>query len=383
IKIPPRPQGLPFIGNVHQFDFSKPQVLLWELSKIYGPFISLHLGVVPIIVVSSAEMAKESLKTHDIQFCSRLAKIRKLCVSHLFNPSRAQSFRPIREDEVSRMIEYISKSAASKQVNLSGIMMSLASNIICRIGFGKRHGNEYEAISGRSRFLTFFTEIQASPVGFFVTDYFPFMGWIDKLRGMMRRLEIYFQKADTFYQELNDEHKDPNITKAELQQEDIVDVLLQVQKDHGFKVDLTLDHIYKHTHICAICFANGSTVVWAMTYLMKHPRAMKKVQEEIRSLIGCKGFVDEVDLQEVKYLKAVLKGTLRLQSPIPLLVPKEIMEKCLIDGYEIRAKTLVYVKAWAIRRDPEAWENPEEFNPERFIDCSIDYKEQNLEFIPF
>ncbi|KAH9784057.1 hypothetical protein KPL71_009521 [Citrus sinensis] len=120
-----------------------------------------------------------------------------------------------------------------------------------------------------------------------------------------------------------------------------------------------------------------------MTYLMKHPRAMKKVQEEIRSLIGCKGFVDEVDLQEVKYLKAVLKGTLRLQSPIPLLVPKEIMEKCLIDGYEIRAKTLVYVKAWAIRRDPEAWENPEEFNPERFIDCSIDYKEQNLEFIPF
>ncbi|KAK9206087.1 hypothetical protein WN943_016359 [Citrus x changshan-huyou] len=110
---------------------------------------------------------------------------------------------------------------------------------------------------------------------------------------------------------------------------------------------------------------------------------MKKVQEEIRSLIGCKGFVDEVDLQEVKYLKAVLKGTLRLQSPIPLLVPKEIMEKCLIDGYEIRVKTLVYVKAWAIGRDPEAWENPEECNPERFIDCSIDYKEQNLEFIPF
>ena len=143
------------------------------------------------------------------------------------------------------MIEYISKSAASKQVNRRGIMMSLGSNIICRIGFGKRHGNEYEAISGRSRFLTLFIEIQASSVGFFVADYFPFMGWIYKLRGMMRRLEIYFQKADGFYQELNDEHKDPNITKAELQQEDIVDVLLQVQKDHGFKVDLTLDHICK------------------------------------------------------------------------------------------------------------------------------------------
>ncbi|GAY62213.1 hypothetical protein CUMW_215990 [Citrus unshiu] len=87
IKIPPRPHGLPFIGNVHQFDFSKPQVLLWELSKIYGPFISLHLGVVPIIVVSSAEMAKETLKTHDIQFCSRLAITSLTLVEHkVFDP---------------------------------------------------------------------------------------------------------------------------------------------------------------------------------------------------------------------------------------------------------------------------------------------------------
>ncbi|KAH9718037.1 cytochrome P450 83B1 [Citrus sinensis] len=411
IKLPPGPQGLPFIGNLHQFDVSKPHVSFWELSKKYGPLMSLRLGFVPTLVVSSAKMAKETLKTHDLQFSSRPAlvatqklsyngldlvfspygeywrEIRKICVIHLFNSNRAQNFRPIREDEVSRMIESISKSAAaSKQVNLSEIMMSLSCNIICRLGFGKRSGDQSETITERSRFHTLLNEIQALSIGFFVADYFPFMGWIDKLTGMIRRLENNFQESDRFYQELIDEHLDPKRTKAKVQQEDLVDVLLQIRKDHGFKVDLTLDHIKAvlMNIFVAGTDTSAATLVWAMTYLMKHPRVMKKVQEEIRSLVGGKkSFVDEDDVQELHYHKAVVKETMRLQPPVPLLVPKETIEKCTIDGYEIPAKTLVYVNAWAIGRDPEAWENPEEFNPERFIDRSIDFKGQNFELIPF
>ena len=129
---------------------------------------------------------------------------------------------------------------------------------------------------------------------------------------------------------------------------------------------------------------SAATMVWTMTYLMMHPRVMKKVQEEIRSLVGGnKSFVDEDDVQQLHYLKAVVKEAMRLQPPVPLLVPRETTEKCMVDGYEIPAKTLVYVNAWAIGRDPEAWENPEEFNPERFVDRSIDFKGQNFEFIPF
>ena len=74
-KLPPGPRGLPFIGNLHQFDVSKPHVSFWELSKKYGPLMSLRLGFVPSLVVSSAKMAKEILKTHDLQFCSRPALV--------------------------------------------------------------------------------------------------------------------------------------------------------------------------------------------------------------------------------------------------------------------------------------------------------------------
>lgn len=125
------------------------------------------------------------------------------------------------------------------------------------------------------------------------------------------------------------------------------------------------------------------TVIWAMTYLMKNPRTMRKAQEEIRTLIGNKGFVDEDDVQKLPYLKAVAKEAMRLQPAVPILPPREAIEKCNIEGYEIPVKTRVYVNAWAVGRDPEAWDKPEEFCPERFMDGSIDFKGQNFELIPF
>ncbi|GKC09368.1 cytochrome P450 71A1-like protein [Tanacetum coccineum] len=68
---PPGPRGLPFIGNLHQIDKSNLHTSLWSLSKSYGPVVSLKLGFIPAVVVSSANVAKEILKTQDLTFCSR------------------------------------------------------------------------------------------------------------------------------------------------------------------------------------------------------------------------------------------------------------------------------------------------------------------------
>jgi hypothetical protein len=76
---------------------------------------------------------------------------------------------------------------------------------------------------------------------FFVSDYIPFMGWIDKLRGLHSRLDRIFKEFDEFYQEVIDEHLDPN--RLQLDEEVIVDVLLQLKKQNLFPIDLTFDHI--------------------------------------------------------------------------------------------------------------------------------------------
>lgn len=128
---------------------------------------------------------------------------------------------------------------------------------------------------------------------------------------------------------------------------------------------------------------SASTVVWAMTLLIKNPDCLKNVQQEVRNVVGNKGKVEDDDLHKLDYLKAVIKETLRLYPVLPLLIPHESRDRCVINGYEIPKKTMVYVNVWAIGRDPKCWEQPEEFEPERFMSSSIDYKGADFELIPF
>ncbi|XP_057490866.1 LOW QUALITY PROTEIN: 6,7,8-trihydroxycoumarin synthase-like [Actinidia eriantha] len=402
---PPGPPGLPFVGNLHQLDFSTLHSHLRQLSKTYGPLMTIRLGFVPTLVVSSAKMAEEVMKTHDLIFCSRPTllgqqklsynqldvafspyndywrEMRKICVLHLFSSKRVQSFRHIREDEVSRMIEKISNlAAASKLANLDEIVMSLTSIIICRVAFGKRYDEGgYES----HRFHSLLTEYQAMIVQFFISDYFPLLGWVDTVTGMRSRLEKSFKDFDLFYEELIDEHLHPKRPKSS--QQDILDILLQLKEDPSTSVDLSMDHVKA---LLMDIFTAGTdtgaaSIVWAMTALMKNPTVLKKVQEEVRTLVGKKGKVDEDDIHSLPYLKAMIKETMRLYPPAPLLVPHKTTQRCVIDGYEIEPQTVVYINAWAIARDPESWENPEEFLPERFLGSDIDFRGQNFELIPF
>jgi len=120
-----------------------------------------------------------------------------------------------------------------------------------------------------------------------------------------------------------------------------------------------------------------------MAEIIKDPRVMKKAQVEVREIFNMKGRVDEICINELKYLKSVVKETLRLHPPAPLLIPRECGQTCEINGYHIPVKSKVFVNAWAIGRDPKYWTEPERFYPERFIDSSIDYKGNNFEFTPF
>lgn len=125
------------------------------------------------------------------------------------------------------------------------------------------------------------------------------------------------------------------------------------------------------------------TMVWAMTELVKNPKLMKKVQDEIRSCIGNKGKVSEIDTDQLQYLKMVIKETFRLHPPGPLLLPRESISEFEIGGYKIEPKTVIQVNVWAIGRDPKIWKSPEEFIPERFSDGTIDFKGQHFELLPF
>jgi len=127
----------------------------------------------------------------------------------------------------------------------------------------------------------------------------------------------------------------------------------------------------------------ATTVNWAMAEMIKDPRVLKKAQAEVRKGFDRRGMVDEATIGEFKYLKSIIKESLRLHPSVPLLLPRESREACEINGYCIPVKSRVLVNAWAIARDPKYWNDPDKFYPKRFVDSSIDFLGTDFEYIPF
>lgn len=127
----------------------------------------------------------------------------------------------------------------------------------------------------------------------------------------------------------------------------------------------------------------ATTIERVMAELMLNPRVMKKVQQEVRQVGKGKQKVQETDLYKLEYMKLVIKETLRLHPPAPLLVPRVIISSCKIMDYEIPKNTRVLINMTAIGTDSNYWEYPLTFIPERFLNKEIDYRGQNYEFLPF
>eukprot|EP00262_Sarcandra_glabra_P001217 TRINITY_DN1123_c0_g2_i1.p1 TRINITY_DN1123_c0_g2~~TRINITY_DN1123_c0_g2_i1.p1 ORF type:complete len:513 (-),score=66.19 TRINITY_DN1123_c0_g2_i1:358-1896(-) len=404
LRIPPGPSSLPVIGNLHQLG-NLPHRSLGLLSKKHGPLMYLQLGQIPTVIISSAEMAKEVMKTHDLMFCTRppltamrkftyggldvaaapysehWRQLRKLITLELLSTKRVQSFRPIRVEEIGFFVRTITKFSLSGPVNLSELLLCLLNNITCRIVFGKRFSKEGEC--GRSKFHELVTETIELLGGFCAGDFFPSMEWLNKITGIEAKLEKNYLEMDAFLAESIKEHRCNK--NHEFERNDFLSVLLQLQKDSTLGMPLSDEHI---KGILLDMFLAGtdtsSTILeWGLTELMMNPRVLTKAQDEVRRVVGKKEKVEESDLDKLEYLKLVVKEILRFHPPVPLLIPRESREDCKINGYDIMRKTRVYVNVWAIGRDPKLWENPNEFFPERFIDSPIDYKGQEFHYLPF
>lgn len=393
-KVPPGPRKLPIIGNLHQICDLTPRTL-WLLSQKYGSLMHLKIGRMPILVVSSADMAREILKINDFGFCTRpkltssskfsydckdisfapygeyWREMKKMCILQLFSTKRISSFQSIIEEEVSILMNSISNSIFAP-INLTKSVSTLISNIICRAALNRKCNREEHE---EEHFHALLQETEILFGSFFISDYFPSMGWIDKLTGLQQRLERAFSMFDSFYDEIIEWHINQNGRNPE---EDIVDVLLHLQKNSPDITTANIKAILMDIFTAGIG-TSSAIIIWAMAELIKNSSIMRKAQEEVRNSIH----MSNRNYHQLKYLNSVVKETLRLHFPVPLLLPREAMRHYNINGYDIEPKTQVYINAWGIARDPKTWENSKEFLPDRFINNSIDFRGHDFEFIPF
>ncbi|BBH02155.1 cytochrome P450, family 71, subfamily B, polypeptide 34, partial [Prunus dulcis] len=345
-----------------------PHHRLRDLAKKYGPLMHLKLGEAPILAAKI--LSYDSTNIGFAPYGEYWRQLRKICTLELLSIKRVRSS------------DLLEKKRAGSPVNLTQEIYSSTFTITSRAAFGKKNRDQ-------EKFIYIVKEAVKALSGFALADVFPSVSLLHLLSGMRPKLERLHKEADRILGNIIKEHQRNMVTTKSGEgeaEEDLVDVLLKFH-DHGNELEFSLTTENIKAVIFDIFAAGSETsstaVDWAIAEMIKNPRVMNMAQNEVREVFNRKGQVDETCIREMKYLNLVIKETLRLHPPGPLLVPRECREKCEIDGYEIPVKSKVIVNAWAIGRDPNYWNEPDSFNPDRFLDSSIDYKGTNFEYIPF
>lgn len=127
--------------------------------------------------------------------------------------------------------------------------------------------------------------------------------------------------------------------------------------------------------MCVICMqalilagtdTSAVTLEWALSNLLNHPDVLKKARDEIDCKVGLDRLIDESDISNLPYLQNIVSETLRLYPSVPMLLPHVASEDCKVGAYDMPSGTILLTNAWAIHRDPQLWEDPTSFKPERF-----------------
>ncbi|KAF8733824.1 hypothetical protein HU200_014674 [Digitaria exilis] len=410
---PPGPRTLPVIGSVHHVVNTLVHRSLRDLAAVHGPIMMLRIGPMPLVVVTSRELAREVLKVQDPNFANRprllvgdicgygcadiifaptsdyWRRIRKLCIHEVLSPKRILSFQTIREEEVQRQVAAIRAAAVDgAPVNLTRMVYDISSRTISRSSFG-------EVRPDMPVFQDAIKRVIGLSSGFNVPDLFPRLREVlGELSGMKRKLREIHGTFDRILVDIIEKRRAERAAMVaagkEAVDENVVDVMLtlQQQTDNPWGFPVTDDTIKA---VVLDMFAggtgtSGSSTEWAMSEIVRNPRVMKKLQDEIRSTFQGKETITETDLRDsdLKYLKLVMKEAIRLHPAAPLLVPRESIDTAELGGYEVPGGSRIVVNAWAISRDPRYWKDPEEFRPERFDeDGAANFLGLHFEFTPF
>ncbi|KAK8609226.1 hypothetical protein V6N13_025532 [Hibiscus sabdariffa] len=261
---PPSPPALPFIGHLHLVRSVLPKSFQ-DLARRYGPLMGIRLGASSCLVVSNAAVAKEVLKTHDLEFCSRpefgssehfiyrgsrfiLAQygdywrfMKKLCMTRLLAVPQLDKFADIRDQEKVKLVESVIECCKQgKACDLSSELTTLANNTICRMAMSTRcSGSGNEAAEIKELIRTCLNLSGKLSVGDILgpLKVLDFSGNGNKLKAALLKYDRLVERIIKEHQDKASEGFDEN------QKMDLLDILLEVYRDPTAEVKISMKDI--------------------------------------------------------------------------------------------------------------------------------------------
>ncbi|XP_076941160.1 cytochrome P450 76T24-like [Bidens hawaiensis] len=409
-QLPPGPYPYPIIGNLLKLG-NNPHLSLAELSKRYGPLMSLKLGSKTTIVISSPEMAKEFFHKHDQAFSSRSIpeiarvknhltrsivflpvgdhwrKLRRITQECLFSVQRLDASEQLRMQKVEQLVDYVSQcSMKEKPIKIGEVIFITILNILSNMLFSTDF-SQYDSKSSHEirEVISGLMEGGGKPN---VADFFPILASLDP-QGLVSDADHYYDKLFAFFDSIIDKRlqrraNSPLNDNDISTKNDVLDLLLDINFKDGTELS-----VFDMKHLFLNLFLGGTdtlsaTLEWAMTELIRSPNKMEATRLELKKhMHNNEKTLNERDINQLPYLQAVIKETFRLHPPVPFLIPHLAIHDVEVQGFVIPKNAQIFCNNWAIGRDPKVWSNPNEFMPERFLEAKIDYRGQDLELIPF
>nr|AER39766.1 CYP81A20-4 [Festuca rubra subsp. commutata] len=405
----PSPPAIPFAGHIHLV--KKPfHAVLARLAERHGPLFSLRLGTFNAVVVSSPALAKECFTEMDVTFANRprlpswkflsedysmiatssynphWRNLRRVAAVQLLSTHRVSCMSGVISGEVHAMVRRLNRSATeSPRIRLKQRLFELSLSVLMEtIANTKATRSEATAADTdmsveAQEFRTVMDNINPLVGLANLWELLPIVRWFD-VSGIKNKLLASVTRRDAFLQRLIDaERRNVEDGGSEDGKKSMISVMFGLQKKEP---NVYTDKMIRGL-ITSLFSAGTDTILatteWAMSLLLNHPTALKKAHAQIDQVVGTSRLVSSEDLSRLTYLHCIISETLRLYPAAPLLLPHQTYVDCKIGGHTIPSGTMLICNAYAIHRDPNVWEDPLEFKPDRFEDG----KAEGLFMIPF
>ncbi|XP_040070100.1 cytochrome P450 2J4 [Ixodes scapularis] len=382
---PPGPWGLPLLGYL-PFLRRKQHIFFRDLSRKYGPVLSVRLGAVNVVILNSYQSIREGFSKK--QLLARTSNIvleqagvsglltlngkpwidnRKYCVQAINSPASGQRDMEAQvQAEIGYLAEKISETKG-RPIPVEQYLLPSVSNNASALVFGHRYEFDdpkrkmLDGILGDSmRCLAAGALITFVPRGLrtLSTLYFTRFG---ALKELVRKLKQFVCHE----QVLEDVHR-------ESRERNFIDGYLRLISEHKEDPDTSFNMPNLVGNVLTV-FAAASqtthiTVLWSLLNMAdKADTVQRKVQEEIDRVTRCSRAAAWSDRHDMPYTMATVWEMYRWRTVVLMGVPREADEDVIVQGYLIPSGTVVMANLWAVHMDPDLWEAPEEFRPERFL----------------